>query len=91
MSVLPLQMVQAVSNYKNGSTGQLSAVMVLMLFLGSMARIFTSIQETGDPIIILTYSVATFANGVLMVQLLYYWDTPTTKTKKGKGGKSKRE
>lgn len=91
MSVLPLQMVQAVSNFKNGSTGQLSAVMVLMLFLGSMARIFTSIQETGDPIIILTYSVATFANGVLMVQLLYYWDKPTTKTKKGKGGKSKRE
>lgn len=84
-------MVQAVANFKNGSTGQLSAVTVTMLFLGSMARIFTSIQETGDPIIILTYSVATFANGVLMVQLLYYWNTPATKTKKGKGGKSKRE
>lgn len=83
-------MVQAVANFKNSSTGQLSAVTVMMLFLGSMARIFTSIQETGDPIIILTYSVATFANGVLMVQVLYYWNAPT-KTKKGKGGKSKRE
>ncbi|XP_050729985.1 mannose-P-dolichol utilization defect 1 protein homolog [Eriocheir sinensis] len=85
------KMVQAVANFKNSSTGQLSAVTVMMLFLGSMARIFTSIQETGDPIIILTYSVATFANGVLMVQVLYYWNAPATKTKKGKGGKSKRE
>lgn len=74
-------MVQAVANFKNGSTGQLSAVTVTMLFLGSMARIFTSIQETGDPIIILTYSVATFANGVIMTQVLYYWNVPA-KTKK---------
>lgn len=68
------QMVQAVANYKNGSTGQLSAVTVTMLFLGSMARIFTSIQETGDQIIILTYMVATVANGTLLFQIIYYWN-----------------
>lgn len=75
------KMVQAVTNFRNSSTGQLSAVTVTMLFLGAMARIFTSIQETGDPIIILTYSVATFANGVIMTQVLYYWNVPA-KTKK---------
>ncbi|KAK3873065.1 hypothetical protein Pcinc_021899 [Petrolisthes cinctipes] len=68
------KMVQAVANYKNGSTGQLSAITVTMLFFGSAARIFTSIQETGDQIIILTYMVATVANGTLLAQLIYYWN-----------------
>ncbi|KAG0729988.1 Mannose-P-dolichol utilization defect 1 [Chionoecetes opilio] len=75
------KMVQAVTNFKNSSTGQLSAVTMTMLFLGSTARIFTSIQETGDPIIILSYSVATFANGLIMTQVLYYWNAPA-KSKK---------
>lgn len=68
---------QAVTNYKNGSTGQLSAVTCLMLFFGSIARIFTSIQETGDSMMIITYCVSTFANAVIVSQLLYYWNKPT--------------
>ncbi|KAG7168029.1 Mannose-P-dolichol utilization defect 1 protein-like [Homarus americanus] len=75
------KMIQALANYNNGSTGQLSAITVTLLFLGSAARIFTSIQETGDQIIILTFCVATFANGVVMAQLLYYWNVPV-KSKK---------
>ncbi|XP_071517349.1 mannose-P-dolichol utilization defect 1 protein homolog [Panulirus ornatus] len=70
------KMVQALANYNNGSTGQLSAVTITLLFLGSMARIFTSIQETGDFIIIVTFCVASFANGVLLAQLIYYWNVP---------------
>ncbi|XP_066948064.1 mannose-P-dolichol utilization defect 1 protein homolog [Macrobrachium rosenbergii] len=76
------KMVQAVANYNNGSTGQLSAITVTLLFLGSMARIFTSIQETGDQVIIITYCVATVANGIIMAQLLYYWNVPSKKAKK---------
>lgn len=68
---------QAVTNYKNGSTGQLSAVTCFMLFFGSMARIFTSVQETGDFMMILTYSVSTFANAVIVTQLMYYWNKST--------------
>lgn len=68
---------QAVTNYRNGSTGQLSAVTCLMLFFGSLARIFTSIQETGDSMMIITYCVSTFANAVVVSQLLYYWNKPT--------------
>jgi len=68
---------QAVANYKNGSTGQLSAVTCLMLFFGSIARIFTSVQETGDSMMIITYSVSTFANAVIVAQLLYYWNKST--------------
>lgn len=65
---------QAVTNYKNGSTGQLSAVTCFMLFFGSLARIFTSIQETGDSMMIITYCVSTFANAVIVSQMLYYWN-----------------
>lgn len=79
---------QAWTNYQNGSTGQLSAVTCFMLLFGSLARIFTSIQETGDSIIILTYIISTLANGVIVAQLLYYWNADIEKKSK-KGGKSK--
>lgn len=68
------KMSQAFTNYSNGSTGQLSAITCFMLFFGSLARIFTSIQETGDTIIIFTYCVSTVTNGVIVLQLLYYWN-----------------
>lgn len=77
-----------ITNYSNGSTGQLSAVTVLLIFGGSVARIFTSIQETGDNIIIVTYIVSTIANGALMAQLLWYWNAD--KSKKNKNKKKKR-
>jgi mannose-P-dolichol utilization defect protein 1 len=44
---------QALTNYKNGSTGQLSAPTCFMLLAGSTARIFTSIQETGDTMMVI--------------------------------------
>lgn len=65
---------QAITNYRNGSTGQLSAVTCTMLFFGSSARIFTSFQETGDAMMILTYAVSTAANALILGQLLWYWN-----------------
>ena len=44
------KLIQAATNYKNGHTGQLSAITVFLLTAGSLARIFTSIQETGDQV-----------------------------------------
>lgn len=84
---------QAYTNYQAGSTGQLSAATVIMMFAGSLARIFTSIQETGDTMIILTFIASTFANSVILGQLIYYWDKPAgikakdSKTKKPKSKK----
>ncbi|XP_058450689.1 mannose-P-dolichol utilization defect 1 protein homolog [Malaya genurostris] len=68
---------QAYTNYRNGSTGQLSAVTCFMLLAGSLARIFTSIQETGDQMMIITYGFSSFANAVIVLQLLYYWGEDT--------------
>ncbi|XP_050306998.1 mannose-P-dolichol utilization defect 1 protein homolog [Anthonomus grandis grandis] len=79
------KLLQARTNYMNGHTGQLAAITLVMLFAGSLARIFTSIQETGDTIAILTYVASTAANAVLVIQLVYYWKaTEQMKNKKKK-------
>ena len=84
------QLIQAVSNYRAGSTGQLSAVTVMLLFLGSLARIFTSIQETGDTTLIVTFVATSFANGLLAAQVLYYWNAkPAGAKPAGKNGGKK--
>ncbi|XP_055859163.1 mannose-P-dolichol utilization defect 1 protein homolog [Episyrphus balteatus] len=71
--ILVGKMTQAYTNYKNKSTGQLSAATCFMLLAGSLARIFTSIQETGDPMMVLTFGVSSFANAVIVAQMVYYW------------------
>lgn len=84
-AVIISRLLQAVTNYRNGHTGQLSAVTVALLFLGSLARIFTSVQETGDPLMSLTYVVSSACNGLIFAQLLYYWNVGSgVETKKKK-------
>jgi len=87
---------QAWTNFQNGSTGQLSVVTCFMLFFGSLARIFTSIQETGDSMMIMTYCFSAASNGVLVLQCIYYWNAekPKVATKSAKVAgkiKSKKE
>jgi mannose-P-dolichol utilization defect protein 1 len=82
------KLIQAVTNFKNKSTGQLSAITIFMLFGGSLARIFTSIQETGDQTIILTYLAATSVNALIALQMLWYWNSKgnaNAAASKGKG------
>ncbi|CAN2391671.1 mannose-P-dolichol utilization defect [Pristimantis euphronides] len=83
-AVIISRLLQAVTNYRNGHTGQLSAVTIALLFLGSLARIFTSIQETGDPLMSLTYVVSSACNGLIFAQLLYYWNVSSATDKKKK-------
>lgn len=77
-----LKFFQARTNYNNSSTGQLSAVTCFMLFFGSLARIFTSMQETGDTSMIIMYICSTTANAVIAGQLIYYWNAGDKKSKK---------
>ncbi|XP_011877221.1 PREDICTED: mannose-P-dolichol utilization defect 1 protein homolog [Vollenhovia emeryi] len=72
--VLISKLAQAYTNYANGNTGQLSAATCFMLFFGSLARIFTSVQETGDMTMIIMYVCSTLANGIIVAQLMYYWN-----------------
>merc|ERR1719225_1271588 len=68
------KMIQAIANFRQGHTGQLSALTVFLLALGSLARIFTSIQETGDSVVISTYICSTMVNLILAGQVLDYWN-----------------
>ncbi|XP_001603644.1 mannose-P-dolichol utilization defect 1 protein homolog [Nasonia vitripennis] len=77
--ILCSKFTQAYTNYSNGSTGQLSAATGFMLFFGSLARIFTSVQETGDATMVIMYIVSTLANGLIVSQLLYYWNVTEKK------------
>ncbi|XP_070537850.1 mannose-P-dolichol utilization defect 1 protein-like [Ptychodera flava] len=77
--VISGRMTQAYANYSNGHTGQLSFATFLMLFLGSVARIFTSIQETGDPFLIASNSVSSTCSGIITFQILYYWNVKPKK------------
>ncbi|CAL8127303.1 unnamed protein product [Orchesella dallaii] len=91
--IITSKLLQAYTNFKNKSTGQLSAITIMMLLFGSAARIFTSIQETGDQIIIINYAAATFVNALIASQIVYYWNSAGKKRAPpkaaGKGGKGK--
>ncbi|VDP71648.1 unnamed protein product [Echinostoma caproni] len=76
-----IQLLQIHANWRHGSTGQLSAITVLMFALGSTARIFTSIQETGDNLIIITFLLSTLCNYTLLAQIIYYWNSPIKASK----------
>jgi len=67
------KLVQANVNLKNRHTGHLSFITAFLLFIGCIVRILTSIQETGDKVVITTYAAASIANLVLVLQILYYW------------------
>ncbi|XP_037076372.1 mannose-P-dolichol utilization defect 1 protein-like [Pollicipes pollicipes] len=85
--IVAAKLIQAVSNFRNGSTGQLSAVTVFLLFAGSLARIFTSVQDTGDTTLIVTFIATSLVNGLLAAQVLYYWNAKPAKPAKKKAGK----
>ncbi|KAI2809274.1 hypothetical protein RDWZM_003398 [Blomia tropicalis] len=70
--IISSKMVQAWANFQNGHTGNLSAITVVLVFLGSITRIFTSISETGDKVIILSYALSSVANAILVLQIIAY-------------------
>nr|XP_004669278.1 mannose-P-dolichol utilization defect 1 protein isoform X1 [Jaculus jaculus] len=82
-AVVAGKLLQAATNYRNGHTGQLSAITVFLLFGGSLTRIFTSIQETGDLLMAGTFVVSSLCNGLITAQVLFYWSAqPSQKLKK---------
>ncbi|CAN8022041.1 unnamed protein product, partial [Ixodes persulcatus] len=63
------QMMQVWSNHRNGHTGQLSAITSGLLFFGAVARIFTSVTETGDALMVGTFMMAAAANFCIFAQV----------------------
>ncbi|CAG8476973.1 16762_t:CDS:1 [Funneliformis caledonium] len=65
---------QIATNYKNGSTGQLSSFAVFGFTAGSLARIFTTLSEVDDSLILIGYVLASVLNVVLAIQMVMYWN-----------------
>ncbi|KAI9227330.1 MAG: hypothetical protein DHS80DRAFT_17346 [Piptocephalis tieghemiana] len=86
---------QIYDNYRNKSTGQLSAFTVFNYLLGTLARVFTTIQEVNDVIILTGFLLGCVFNAVLAGQMVYYWNSPANAKvhtgKKGRGDYNKLE
>eukprot|EP01038_Epipyxis_sp_PR26KG_P010237 gene10237-13770_t len=79
------QVPQIISNFKLRTTGQISIITTLLLFVGALVRIFTTIQEVGYDVPLLTgFSISTILSGILLAQIIVYnWIIPD-KSKKEK-------
>ncbi|KAG9189760.1 hypothetical protein G6011_06628 [Alternaria panax] len=70
---------QILTVWSEGSTGQLSAFAVVNYLLGSLSRIFTTLQEVDDPLILYGFIAGFALNAILFLQVVYYWNAPASK------------
>ncbi|TAQ83393.1 hypothetical protein B7494_g8288 [Chlorociboria aeruginascens] len=75
---------QIAAVWQEGGTGQLSAFAVFNYLAGSLSRIFTTIQEVDDKLILYGFIAGFVLNAILAAQMVYYWNAPTKKSTKGK-------
>ncbi|TQV96400.1 hypothetical protein V2A60_003192 [Cordyceps javanica] len=66
---------------QQGGTGQLSAFTVFNYLAGSLSRIFTTLQEVDDKLILYGFISGFVLNAVLALQMIYYWNAPSEKAK----------
>ncbi|GAA5988812.1 hypothetical protein JCM10908_006181 [Rhodotorula pacifica] len=63
---------QIVESFKAKSTGQLSAFLVVNSLAGCLARVFTTMSETKDPLLLWNFALAALLNGVIFAQMIFY-------------------
>ena len=64
---------QIISNWTNASTGQLSAFAVFNYLFGSLSRIFTTLAEVDDKLILFGFVAGFALNAVIAAQMVVYW------------------
>lgn len=64
---------QIFANFRQGHTGQLALITLLLNLAGALARLFTTIQETGDTIQLAGIMISALTNAVLVLQVFVYW------------------
>lgn len=58
---------------------------VFNYLLGSLSRIFTTLQEVDDKLILYGFIAGFALNAILAAQMVYYWNAPAKKSEKAKG------
>ncbi|EMC94394.1 hypothetical protein BAUCODRAFT_35606 [Baudoinia panamericana UAMH 10762] len=71
---------QILTIFREGGTGQLSAFAVFNYLAGSLSRIFTTLQEVPDRLILYGFIAGFVLNAVLAAQVVYYWNSPKSKS-----------
>ncbi|CAB3398322.1 unnamed protein product [Caenorhabditis bovis] len=80
--VIVSKTLQCWQNYNAQSTGQLSLISVFLQFAGTVARVFTSVQDTGDQLLIVSFASAAILNGLIFAQFFIYWNNSDETLKK---------
>lgn len=63
---------QMLANFQAGHTGSSSGITLFMNFAGTLARVFTSMQEVKDPLVLINFIVNASINAVLFAQYVWY-------------------
>ncbi|KAJ1776476.1 hypothetical protein LPJ62_006709 [Coemansia sp. RSA 2167] len=79
--VISSRIPQIYAIHKNKYTGQLSAFAVFNYFFGTAARLFTTMVEVDDSLVLIGAVLAVVANGVLAAQMLYFWNAQAPQDK----------
>lgn len=74
---------QILSNHHAKGTGNLSAFAVFNALLGCIARLFTTKQEVGDPLIFWSFAGAAAFNAVIAAQMILYWNDGSVRREGG--------
>jgi mannose-P-dolichol utilization defect 1 len=61
----------------------LISVQVFNYLAGSLSRIYTTLQEVPDPLILYSFVAGFILNAVLAAQMVYYWNADSSKSKTG--------
>ena len=71
------KLIQAISNLRQGHTGQLSAITVFLQTVYSLSWITKSYQQTGRDMLLDKNNIAASfcVNVLLTLQVIYYWNT----------------
>lgn len=65
---------QILELHRDKATGQLSILVVFCQLAGTMARVFTTLTETGDRLLFWGFALATIFNAVIAAQVILYWN-----------------
>ena len=59
---------------RDRATGELSIIVVFAQLMGTIARVFTTLTETNDPLLFWGFALATIFNAVIAIQVIMYWN-----------------
>ncbi|KAL4660625.1 mannose-P-dolichol utilization defect 1 protein-like isoform X1 [Arapaima gigas] len=72
-AMVAARLLQLWTCYQRGNTGQLSAISVFLLFVGSLAHAVSSLLNTENYHMTLPYIIIFCSNSLVACQMLYYW------------------